>query len=137
MPLVLIVGDDLTVLQRFAAPLRGAGHEVEVTADAFRARERLSGAPCDVVVIDARSPDGGTGLLIEQARAAWPGCAVVALVDRPDLRRTKVHEMGLWTPDAVLVHPVPAEELLGTVQTLRPGARGGDDGRAGDCGAAL
>ena len=114
---VLIVGDDSSLLHMHAGPLDKAGHRVEIAADVFRARERLSGDPCDVVVIDARSPDGGTGLLIEQARAAW-GCSVVALVQRPDLRRTKVHEMGLWTPDAMLVHPVARDELVCAVAAL-------------------
>jgi DNA-binding NtrC family response regulator len=118
MASILIVGDDFPVVQAQAGRLHSGGHLVEVAQDIFRARDRLSGEPCDLVIIDVRLPDGGMGLLIEQARAAWPGCAVVALVQRADLRHSKVHEMGLWTPDAVLVHPVSTDDLARTVASL-------------------
>lgn len=118
MSSILFVSDDAPLVQSHARLLGDAGHAVEIAPDVFCARDRLSGEPCELVVIDVRSPDGGMGLLIEQARAAWPGCAVVALVQRPDVRRTKVHEMGLWTPDAVLVRPVSGEALVGAVCAL-------------------
>lgn len=124
MARILIVGDNAALVQAQTDLLEKAGHRVEAASDTFRARDRLSGEACDFVVIDVRSPDGGMGLLIEQARAAWPGCVVVAQVLRADLRRTKVHEMGLWTPDAALIHPVSAEDLLGTVTALSDRAAG-------------
>ncbi len=124
---ILIVCEDACLLHAQAGRLDRAGHRVELAPDVFRARDRLSGDPCDVVVIDVRSPDGGMGLLIEQARAAWPGCAVMALVERPDVKRSKVHEMGLWTPDATLVHPVPGERLVREVAKLSGQARSAGD----------
>lgn len=122
MPSILIVAEDPRLLHAQAGCLDRAGHAVELAPDVFRARDRLSGEPCDIVVIDVRSPDGGMGLLIEQARAAWPGCAVVALVERPDVKKTKVHQMGLWTPDVMLVHPVTEKRLLQAVAELSEGA---------------
>lgn len=122
MASILIVAEDPRVLHAQTGWLDRAGHAVELAPDVFRARDRLSGERCDVVVIDVRSPDGGMGLLIEQARAAWPGCAVVAQVERPDVKRTKVHEMGLWTPDVMLVHPVTERRLLGALAELSQSA---------------
>lgn len=122
---ILIVAEDPCLLHAQAGWLDRAGHAVELAPNVFRARDRLSGEPCNVVVIDVRSPDGGMGLLIEQARAAWPGCAVVALVERPDVKKTKVHEMGLWTPDVMLVHPVTEKRLLRAVAELPDSADSG------------
>lgn len=118
---ILIVGDDAPLVHSYARSLDDAGHRVELAPDVLRARDRLSGEPCEVVVIDVGSPDGGLGLLIEQARAAWPGCAVVALVRRTDIDRSKVHQMGLWTPDEMLVLPVSGGEVVRTVERLAAG----------------
>lgn len=122
MSSILIVAEDPFLLHAQAGWLDRAGHRVEMAPDVFRARDRLSGDPCAMIVIDVRSPDGGMGLLIEQARAAWPSCVVVALVERPDVKKTKVHQMGLWTPDVMLVHPVTEQRLLGAVAELPEGA---------------
>src|SRR5690625_4459214 len=103
MASILIVGDDLALIQSQETLLMDAGHHVEVARDMFRAQERLSGPPCDFVLIDMRSPDGGMGLLIEQGRAAWKGCKVIAMLRRKKQPRSKVHEMGLWTPDRELI----------------------------------
>lgn len=118
MASILIVSLDYALSQAQAGLLENAGHQVEITPSPFHARNRLSGEACQIVLIDVRSPDGGMGLLIEQAHAAWPGCAVIALVRCGDLRRSKVHEMGLWTPDASLVHPFSPDDLLGTVASM-------------------
>lgn len=118
MSSILIVSEDACLLHAQTGSLERAGHLVELAPDVFRARDRLSGEACEIVVIDVRSPDGGMGLLIEQTRAAWPGCGVIALVERPDLGRTKVHQMGLWTPDVVLVHPIGGERLMRAVTDL-------------------
>lgn len=112
MASILIVGDDLALMQSQEKLLLKEGHRVETARDMFQARERLAGPPCDFVLIDVRSPDGGMGLLIEQARAAWEGCKVIAMLQRPDQGRGKVQEMGLWTPDRELIHPVAPADLL-------------------------
>ena len=118
MSRILLVGDDAALVHSHTRALGDAGHRVELAPDVFPARDRLSGDACDVVVIDVRSPDGGLGLLIEQARAAWPDCTIVALVQRADVQRSKVHQMGLWTPDLVLVLPVSGAELARTIETV-------------------
>ena len=115
MASILIVGDDVALMQSQEKLLMDAGHQVEIARDMFRARERFSGPACDFVLIDVHSPDGGMGLLIEQARAAWEGCKVIAMLQRSDQQRSKVHEMGLWTPDRELIHPVGPAELLGAL----------------------
>ena len=118
MSRILLVGDDAPLLHSHSRALGDAGHRVELAPDVFRARDRLSGDACDLVVIDIRSPDGGLGLLIEQARAAWTDCRVVALVHRADIHRSKVHQMGLWTPDLVLVLPISGGELARAIETV-------------------
>lgn len=111
MASILIVGDDIALLQSQAKLLEEADHRVEIAETSFQARERLAGPACDFILIDLRSPDGGMGLLIEQARAAW-GCKVIAMVQNSEPQRSKIHEMGLWTPDLELVHPVEPADLL-------------------------
>lgn len=118
---ILFVGEDTCLAQSCALWLNAAGHAVETATNIFRARDRLCGEACDVAVIDVRSPDGGMGLLIEQARAAWPGCRVIALVPPAGFSRSKVHEMGLWTPDSVLVHPIGEAALVSAIADLAPG----------------
>src|SRR5690625_2137693 len=112
MASIQIVGDDVALMQLQEKLLIDAGHQIEIAPDMFQAQERLSGPPCDFVLIDVGSPDGGMALLIEQARAAWEGCRIIAMLRHSDQQRSKVHEMGLWTPDRELIHPVEPDELL-------------------------
>lgn len=112
---ILIASDETALVRRHVDTLEKTGHHVEQVASLREARERLSGQPCDIVIIDICTPDGGAGLLIEQSRAAWPGSAVLVLIGKIDLRRTKIYQMGLWTPDATLTRPFSGEELVATV----------------------
>lgn len=112
MASILIVGDDIALVQSQTELLERAGHRVEAAGNPFQARERLAGAACDFVLIDVRRPDGGMGLLIEQTRAAWPQCKVIAMVRPVDPHHSKVHKMGLWTPDLELTHPITPDDLL-------------------------
>lgn len=118
MTRILFVLDGIPIPRGHSEVLGNAGYTVEVAAEPLAARTRLAGRPCDVVVIDAERPDGGSGLLVGQTQAAWPDCAVLVLVQHADIGRTKVHEMGLWTPDCVLVKPVSDERLLKIVGAL-------------------
>lgn len=91
---------------------------VEICADSIEFQEHFSDQAFEILIIDVPNPDWGEAMLIPQARAAWPDCKVVAVVPGYTFRSSAVYQMGLWTPDQVLVKPVSPRVLAATISFL-------------------
>ena len=115
---ILIIGDERSLTNAYALALYRDGRQVETADGVFRARDRLAGPPVDLAIIDLPSADCSAGFLIEQARAAWPGCLVMVLVPMSGTKNSKLQQMGLFTPDAVLTHPVSPAHLVRSATSL-------------------
>lgn len=118
MAAILIVDCVFSRAEELAHLLLAEGHAVTIEPDSFKAREQLSGPSYDLLIVDASMPDGGAGLLIAQARLAWTRTPVLAIVDGEKLRMSKLAEMGLWAPDAVVESPCTTGAITFTASRL-------------------
>lgn len=114
---VLIIGDSRTT-EQWSVLLVRAGHTVETVYNAMDMQERFAGAGMDIVIIDISNADWGEAMLIPQARATWPGCRIIAVASSYAFRSSAVYQMGLWTPDQLLIKPVLSRILKATVAFL-------------------
>lgn len=115
MAKVLYIGEDIPLAQSHAAVLRDAGYDIQIEHNQFGARARFDGLPCEVVIVDVPAPDGGFGLLIQQARATWPSVRVIALTGEAAPEDSVVGQMGLWDPDSTLPRDISAKRLSDNV----------------------
>lgn len=115
---ILLIGDNQARIDAYALAISALGHEVDICRSAHAARDRFSGSQPDLVVVDVTSPDGGSGILCGQALAAWPRVQILALAPFRDFSRTKLEQMGLWRPTAMLVHPVGPDRLVRQVVAM-------------------
>lgn len=102
MAQILIVSETPARPDALALELAGFGFDVEPIRTASNARDRLSRPAPDAVVVEVSSPNSGTGMLIGQARAAWPDTVIVALTSFGDGQDSALDRMGLWKPDLTL-----------------------------------
>jgi CheY-like chemotaxis protein len=102
MAKVLIVSETPARPDALALELVGLGFEVEAFGTAAKARDRLNGPAPDAVVVEVSCPNSGMGMLVGQARAAWPGTIIVALTTFGDAQDSMLDQMGLWHPDLTL-----------------------------------
>lgn len=126
MPAVLIVEDDANLRLALEDNLRDEGYAVQVAATVKAAREALSAAAPDVVVLDLMLPDGDGYALCRELRARGVTSRVLMLTARTledDL--VKGFEAGA---DDYLAKPYRLRELLARVAAL---ARRGPAGPGG------
>ncbi len=128
---ILVVSEAPGQADAFALVLAEKGFDVEATRSTDVARERLGETAPDIVVIDVASPDSSTGMLVGQARAAWPDVMIVALTSFNNTRHSALSKMGLWAPDVTLSHPVSPERLTQRILTALEKNQSGDDPVAG------
>ena len=114
---VLIVGDNTSV-QQWSLVLARAGHTVETIASTMDMQDRFAGPDVDVLIVDISHADWGEAMLIPQARATWPKCRIIAVASNYAFRSSAVYQMGLWTPDQLLMKPVIPRILSATVAFL-------------------
>lgn len=117
MAAILIIGDSATT-RSWAEALVSAGHSLESRSTAFEAQDRLAEMPVDILIVDIANADCAEAMLIPQARAAWPDCKIVVATPNHDFRSSAVYEMGLWSPDQVLLKPLNIKLLRATVSFL-------------------
>lgn len=98
--------------------LRLEGHEAEAFSGPEGAADLFAHAEPEIVIIDIENPEWPESLLIPQARAAWPGCKVIAVVSSYAFRNSAVYKMGLWEPDQLLMKPLSPRLLTATVTFL-------------------
>lgn len=117
MAAILVVGE--TRMNRsWAEVLERDGHSVETSENALTFQDRFAGDPVDVFIVDVTHADWGEAMLIPQARAAWPKCRIIAVASTYAFRSSAVFQMGLWTPDQLLIKPVNPRVLSATVAFL-------------------
>lgn len=116
VPAVLIVEDDANLRLALEDNLRDEGYDVRVAATVKAAREALSAAAPDVVVLDLMLPDGDGYSLCRELRAQSLTSRVLMLTARTledDL--VKGFEAGA---DDYLAKPYRLRELLARVAAL-------------------
>lgn len=73
-PQILVLEDDKPVRDIVSLILTEAGIEVEATADALTAIEKINSGDFDLIIADVRLPDGVDGVdTVRAARASRPG----------------------------------------------------------------
>lgn len=117
MATILIVGEDQST-RFWTDELTAAGHAVEAYGGSLDFQERFAGEAVDIFIVDIAHADWGEAMLIPQARAAWPACRTIAVASSYAFRSSAVYQMGLWSPDQLLLKPVGAKVLCATVSFL-------------------
>lgn len=102
----------------WATALSADGHVVQTFADSLGAQELFSQERFDILIIDIENADFGETMLIPQVRASWPDCKIIAIVSSYMFRSSAVYQMGLWTPDQLLLKPISTRLLLATTSFL-------------------
>lgn len=117
MASILIVGDARTNSLWREILLR-EGHEVESCENSIDFQSRFAADPVDIFIVDVTHADWGEAMLIPQVHAAWPKCKILAISSSYAFRSSAVYQMGLWTPDQLLIKPVNPRVLCATVAFL-------------------
>lgn len=117
MASILIVGDARSN-SAWCDILRLEGHSVEVCENSIEFQSRFATDPVDIFIIEVTHADWGEAMLIPQIRAAWPNCRIVAVASSYAFRSSAVYQMGLWTPDQLLIKPVNMRVLCATISFL-------------------
>ncbi|MDB5955422.1 response regulator [Ramlibacter sp.] len=107
---ILVIDDEPAIRQVIAAPLRRAGHEVELAAGGHEALARLAQGGIELALCDLSMPDMSGIDVLRQARAA--GCdASFAMMTAFSAVETAVDALQAGACD-YLVKPVRSVELL-------------------------
>ena len=102
----------------WARILSADGHTVDTFDDPWEYQNQLSNEERDIVILDVTNPNFGETMLIPQTKSAWPNCRTIAVVSSYTFRSSAIYEMGLWTPDQLLIKPVDPRLLTATVSFL-------------------
>jgi len=117
MASILIVGDARTN-SLWCEILQREGHTVEPCKNSVDFQSRFAAEPVDIFIVDVTHADWGEAMLIPQVQAAWPKCKILAISSSYAFRSSAVYQMGLWTPDQLLIKPVNPRVLCATVAFL-------------------
>ncbi|MEM7057451.1 MAG: hypothetical protein AAF557_07675 [Pseudomonadota bacterium] len=117
MASILIVGDARTN-SSWCEVLHREGHSVECCENAIEFQSRFASDPVDIFIVDVTHADWGEAMLVPQVRAAWPDCKIMAISSNYAFRSSAVYQMGLWTPDQLLIKPINPRVLCATVSFL-------------------
>jgi two-component system response regulator AtoC len=110
MPRILVIDDEPALRQVVAAPLRRAGHEVELAGGGGEALARLAQGGIELAVCDLSMPDMSGIDVLRQARAAGCDAGFVMMTAFSDVE-TAVDALQAGASD-YLVKPVRSAELL-------------------------
>lgn len=117
MASILIVGD-ARANSLWCDILHREGHSVESCENSVNFQSRFASDPVDIFIVDVTHADWGEAMLIPQVQAAWPKCKILAISSSYAFRSSAVYQMGLWTPDQLLIKPVNPRVLCATVAFL-------------------
>lgn len=117
MASILIVGD-ARANAIWCDVLRLDDHTVELCENSIEFQSRFASDPVDIFIVDVTHADWGEAMLIPQIRAAWPNCKIMAIASDYAFRSSAVYQMGLWTPDQLLIKPVNPRVMCATVAFL-------------------
>jgi DNA-binding NtrC family response regulator len=114
---ILIVDDDAIVLESCLRVLEPEGHVVEAVPSADEALSRLSGGPCDLLLVDVKMPvRDGFSLMSEVARR-WPALPVIVMSGYPT-EETIGQGMAMGAA-AFVPKPFSPDELLETIRNIQ------------------
>jgi CheY-like chemotaxis protein len=116
---ILVVEDNALNLRLVRDILQMRGHTVESAGDVAEARQRLSGPPPELVLMDIQIPGGGGELLLREIRAgALAGVPVVAVTAQAmDGDRQRLLQAGF---DGYLSKPIDVRSFAATVEAFVP-----------------
>ncbi|MEM7744896.1 MAG: hypothetical protein AAF409_14405 [Pseudomonadota bacterium] len=117
MSRIVIIADP-QLAAPWAESLTRDGHAVLTIEGGIGVQTLFDEDPFEIVIVEIDKPDAGESMLVPQVRATWPNCKVIAVVTDFGFRRSAVFEMGLWTPDQVLIKPLAPRLLRATVSFL-------------------
>ncbi|MBR0648208.1 response regulator [Roseomonas terrae] len=120
-PLRILVVDDVAANRQIAqAMLRGAGHSVDVAADAVSALLALSNAPFDAVLMDLQMPGIDGFEATRRIRALPPpACAVPVIALTASALPDQIEATRRAGMDAHLAKPIDRQALLQILAALR------------------
>ena len=119
---ILVVEDDRPLRTTLAATLRAEGHVAIEAASVAEARERLSEAMPDLIVLDLGLPDADGMVLLTELRAASDLRPILVLTARGD-EAAKVAALDAGADDYV-TKPFGVPELLARIRSaLRHGVQ--------------
>jgi DNA-binding NtrC family response regulator len=76
----ILIVDDEAELRGVVKDLLGMeGYEMAEAADIASLRQRLEGAPADIVLLDLKLPDGDGLTLLPEIKQKWPNSKVIIL----------------------------------------------------------
>src|ERR1043166_6999684 len=76
----ILIVDDEAELRGVVKDLLGMeGYEMAEAADIASLRQRLEGAPADIVLLDLKLPDGDGLALLPEIKQKWPNSQVIIL----------------------------------------------------------
>jgi DNA-binding NtrC family response regulator len=119
MASILIIGDSASV-PNWVSALRQNDHSVETLPSALELPKALEDwyDPVDIIIVDVANPDSGEAMPIAQAQSIWPGCKIIAVTSGYSFRGSAFYQMGLWSPDQLLIKPLNIRILCATVSFL-------------------
>lgn len=117
MASILIVGESTTTTGLVSA-LKCDGHDLDILPHFLDFTEMTEGLSVDIMIVDIANPDSGEAMPIPHARAAWPDCKILAITSGYSFRSSAFYQMGLWSPDQLLLKPVNLRILAATVSFL-------------------
>lgn len=119
MASILIIGDGAAV-PTWVSALRQQDHSVETLSNAMELPAALEDwyDPIDIIIVDVANPDSGEAMPIAQAQSLWPGCKIIAITSGYSFRGSAFFQMGLWSPDQLLLKPINLRILCATVAFL-------------------
>ncbi len=119
MASILIIGDSAAV-PTWVSALRQQDHSVETLSNAMELPAALEDwyDPIDIIIVDVANPDSGEAMPIAQAQSLWPGCKIIAITSGYSFRGSAFFQMGLWSPDQLLLKPINLRILCATVAFL-------------------
>lgn len=119
MASILIIGDGAST-PNWVTALRQHDHTVETLPNAMELPAALEDwyDPIDIIIVDVANPDSGEAMPIAQAQSIWPGCKIIAVTSGYSFRGSAFYQMGLWSPDQLLLKPINLRILCATVAFL-------------------
>jgi two-component system KDP operon response regulator KdpE len=128
---VLVVEDDFSIRRLLLERLLAHGLHATAAADLGAAREALSGAPCDLLLLDLGLPDGDGVDFIRELRT-WTDLPVLVLSAR-HLEQDKIAALDAGADD-YLSKPFASGELLARIRALTRRVRPERAGLPCECG---
>lgn len=115
---VLVVDDDAGLRFLLGRALEREGFEVATAEDGVVALEKMQDELPDVVVTDLAMPKTDGVALLRQIRQSWGLLPIVVLTGFSD---TDIMRRAMeFSPFTLLPKPCPPEQLIKTIQSLRP-----------------